>query len=272
MAPARGPGSVTGPVAPDQKELVGGRVTPTRSPYPQPMTRILVVDDEPHIVDVVRAYLVREGYEVTTAADGDAALERVAADRPDLVVLDVMLPRRSGFDVLREIRARGASPAVIMLTARDEVIDRVAGLEIGADDYVAKPFEPRELVARVGAVLRRMASAASTASVDPIAPQPGGRDFFDLRIDTEAREALRDGLPLELTRVEFDLLAALVAHPGVVLTREQLGDAVFGESFAAFDRTMDSHVKNLRRKLGDRPDGGGYVETVRGVGYRAARR
>lgn len=233
------------------------------------MARILVVDDEPHIVDVVRAYLAREGHEVTTAGDGDAALERIATDPPDLVILDVMLPRRSGFDVLRELRARGSSPAVIMLTARDDVIDRVAGLEIGADDYVAKPFEPRELVARVGTVLRRTAPAATVGTV---APQPGGRDFFDLRIDTGAREALRDGVPLDLTRVEFDLLAALVAHPGVVLTREQLGDAVFGESFAAFDRTMDSHVKNLRRKLGDRTDGGGYVETVRGVGYRAARR
>lgn len=234
------------------------------------MARILVVDDEPHILEVVRAYLVREGHEVSTATDGEAALERVAADSPDLVVLDVMLPRRSGFDVLRELRARGPAPAVIMLTARDELVDRVAGLEIGADDYVSKPFEPRELVARVGAVLRRTAATAAPPDGDEA---PGtGPELFDLRIDLEAREALRDGLPLELTRVEFDLLAALAAHRGVVLTREQLGEAVFGESFDAFDRTIDSHVKNLRRKLGERPDGGQYIETVRGVGYRAARR
>jgi two-component system, OmpR family, alkaline phosphatase synthesis response regulator PhoP len=240
------------------------------------MARILVVDDEPHILEVVRAYLAREGHEVSTAMDGDAALERVAADRPDLVVLDVMLPRRSGFDVLRDLRAAGPLPAVIMLTARDELVDRVAGLEIGADDYVAKPFEPRELVARVGSVLRRtnaVATPATDAHLETAGPE-GGRalDLFDLRIDPDAREALRDGDPLELTRVEFDLLVALAAHPGIVLSREQLGDAVFGESFDSFDRTIDSHVKNLRRKLGDRPGGGQYIETVRGVGYRAARR
>jgi DNA-binding response OmpR family regulator len=231
------------------------------------MARILVVDDEPHILDVVRAYLAREGHEVTTATDGDAALERVAIERPALVVLDVMLPRRSGFDVLRELRAAGPAPAVIMLTARDELVDRVAGLEIGADDYIAKPFEPRELVARVGAVLRRTAGAAS-----PGAPTGSSLELFDVTVDPVGREALRAGDPIDLTRVEFDLLATLVAHRGAVLTREQLGEAVFGDAFDAFDRTIDSHVKNLRRKLGERPGGGQYVETVRGVGYRAARR
>jgi DNA-binding response OmpR family regulator len=231
------------------------------------MARILVVDDEPHIVDVVSAYLVREGHVVSTASDGEAAIERARADEPDLVVLDVMLPLRSGFDVLRELRAAGSSAAVILLTARDDVIDRVAGLEIGADDYLTKPFEPRELVARVGAVLRRTSSpqAGGPAPVEPARP------FFDLAIDVAAREVTRGGDPLALTRVEFDLLAALAGRPGVVLTREQLGELVFGESFDAYDRTMDSHVKNLRRKLGARPDGSQYVETVRGVGYRAAR-
>jgi DNA-binding response OmpR family regulator len=231
------------------------------------MARILVVDDEPHILDVVRAYLAREGHEVTTATDGDAALERVAIERPALVVLDVMLPRRSGFDVLRELRAAGPAPAVIMLTARDELVDRVAGLEIGADDYIAKPFEPRELVARVGAVLRRTAGAAS-----PGAPTRSSLELFDVTVDPVGREALRAGDPIDLTRVEFDLLATLVAHRGAVLTREQLGEAVFGDAFDAFDRTIDSHVKNLRHKLGTRPGGAPYVETVRGVGYRAARR
>ena len=231
------------------------------------MARILVVDDEPHIVDVVSAYLVREGHVVSTAADGDAALARVHADAPDLIVLDVMLPLRSGFDVLRDLRAAGSPAAVILLTARDDVIDRVAGLEIGADDYLTKPFEPRELVARVGAVLRRMSTQGSGRPASGAAARP----FFDLAIDPAGREVTRDGDPLSLTRVEFDLLAALAEHPGVVLTREQLGELVFGESFDAYDRTIDSHVKNLRRKLGARPDDGQYVETIRGVGYRAAR-
>ena len=226
------------------------------------MPRILVVDDEPHIVDVIRAYLVREGHTVDVARDGDAALASAQANAPDLVILDVMLPRRSGFEVLRELRATGAGAAVIMLTARDDVIDRVAGLELGADDYVTKPFEPRELVARVGAVLRRVGRPVAGATGEP---------FFDLGVDAGAREVTRDGAPLHLTRTEFDLLEALVAHRGVVLTREQLGAAVFGEAFDAYDRTVDSHVKNLRRKLGPRPDGGQYVETLRGVGYRAAR-
>ena len=226
------------------------------------MARILVVDDEPRIVDVVRAYLEREGYAVQTARDGDEALERIRTDDPDLIVLDLMLPNRSGFDVLRELRAQGSSAAVIMLTARDDVVDRVAGLEIGADDYVTKPFEPRELVARVGAVLRRAAAQATTTPA---------RSFFDLEVDTGAREVRRAGDTLGCTRVEFDLFAALTERPGIVLSREQLGELIFGESFDAYDRTLDSHVKNLRRKLGSRADGGQYIETVRGVGYRAAR-
>lgn len=232
------------------------------SHHPRRMARILVVDDEQHIVDVVRAYLVREGHDVDTAADGETAVRMAREGEPDLVVLDVMLPKRSGFDVLRDLRAEGPSPAVIMLTARDEVIDRVAGLEIGADDYVTKPFEPRELVARVGAVLRRANGASPTDA-------PG--TLFDLTIDPGAREVWRGDHTVELTRVEFDLLVALAERPGIVLTREQLGERVFGEAFDAYDRTMDSHVKNLRHKLGPRPDGGQYVETVRGVGYRAAR-
>ena len=226
------------------------------------MTRVLVVDDEPHIVEVVRAYLVQEGYEVSTASDGEAALERVRTDAPDLIVLDVMLPRRSGFEVLRQLRAEASPAAVIMLTARDDVIDRVAALEMGADDYVTKPFEPRELVARVGAVLRRLARPA------PMAPS---RAYLDLVVDSGAREVTRDGTSIRLTRVEFDLLAVLTERPGIVLSREQLGELVFGESFDAYDRTIDSHVKNLRHRLGTRGDGQPYVETVRGVGYRAAR-
>ena len=228
------------------------------------MARILIVDDEPHIVDVVRAYLDREGHVVVTASDGDTAMERARSEPPDLVVLDVMLPKRSGFDVLRQLRATGFPGAVIMLTARDDVIDRVAALEIGADDYVTKPFEPRELVARVGAVLRRTSGSSDTL------PGPAHR-FFDLRIDMDARDVTREAASIALTRIEFDLLAALAERPGVVLSRERLGAVILGDSFEAYDRTIDTHVKNLRHKLGPRPDGGPYIETIRGIGYRAAR-
>ena len=180
-----------------------------------------------------------------------------------------MLPGRSGFDVLRELRAAGRRPAVIMLTARDDVIDRVAGLEIGADDYVTKPFEPRELVARVGAVLRR--SAMATGAAVMLAGPASTRVYLDLEIDEPAREVRRGRSDLGLTRAEFDLFVALAGSPGVTWTRAQLGDRVFGEDYDAFDRTIDSHVKNVRRKLGDRAGGREYVETIRGVGYRAAR-
>jgi len=233
------------------------------------MSSILVVDDEPHIREIVGSYLAREGHEVRYAADGDAALASALADEPDLIVLDVMLPGRSGFDVLRELRTAGRRSAVILLTARDDVIDRVAGLEIGADDYVTKPFEPRELVARVGAVLRRSAQAPTVAAA--AAPSTPTRAYLDLAIDEPAREVRRAGKDLGLTRAEFDLFVALAEGPGVTWTRAQLGDRVFGEDYDAFDRTIDSHVKNLRRKLGERDDGREYIETIRGVGYRGAR-
>ena len=237
-------------------------------------SRILVADDEPHIREVVRAYLEREGYEVVEAADGETALEHGRNAGLDLLVLDVMLPGRSGFDVLRALRSEGSSVGVLMLTARDDVIDRVAGLELGADDYVTKPFEPREVVARVGAILRRFGRASVgplAGHVADLAPTRPVSTFFDLTIDMDGREVVRAGTSLPLTRTELDVLAALTEQPGRVWTREQIGQRVFGESFDTFDRTIDSHVKNLRAKLGARPDGGPYLETVRGVGYRAAR-
>ncbi len=274
-------------------------------PYRVPMgSRVLVADDEPHIREVVRAYLEREGYDVLEAADGITALELARTAAPELLVLDVMLPQRSGFDILRTLRGEGSGVGVVMLTARDDIIDRVAGLELGADDYITKPFEPREVVARVGAVLRRLgrpadgtgsgqAAAATAASGAPgqAAPaqatmlgqaasgQPIGGStttpetlvLFDLEIDLAGREVRRGVAPLALTRTELDLLAALAEQPGRVWTREQIGARVFGESFDVYDRTIDSHVKNLRAKLGQRPDGGAYVETIRGIGYRAAR-
>jgi two-component system OmpR family response regulator len=235
-------------------------------------SRILVADDEPHIREVVRAYLEREGYEVLEAEDGETALEHGRNAGLDLLVLDVMLPGRSGFDVLRALRSEGSTVGVLMLTARDDIIDRVAGLELGADDYVTKPFEPREVVARVGAILRRFGrpTAAGTGiAVESARSQPAV--FFDLTIDIDARDVLRAGTVVPLTRTEFDILTALSEGPGRVWTREQIGQRVFGEAFDTFDRTIDSHVKNLRAKLGVRPDGGSYVETVRGIGYRAAR-
>jgi two-component system OmpR family response regulator len=254
------------------------------------MARILVVDDEPRIVEVVAAYLAREGHEALVAADGDAALEAAIDPSVDLVVLDVMLPRRSGFDVLRALRAAGRDVPVLLLTARDDVIDRVAGLEIGADDYVTKPFEPRELVARVSAILRRTVPARGAIAGQQAAPAAGtvaaggspgavtedltagaALEWLDLRIDPAAREVRRGDQPIALTRAEFDLLMAFASRPGVAQTRDQLGDQVFGETFDAFDRTIDTHVKNLRHKLGPAPREGQYVETIRGIGYRGAR-
>jgi len=239
------------------------------------MARILVVDDEPRIREVVSAYLARDGHEVSVAADGDGALELARLELPDLVVLDVMLPGRSGFDVLRALRAEGIAVPVILLTARDDVVDRVAGLEIGADDYVTKPFEPRELVARVGAILRRIARSDApggpAASGSDRPERPAVMSLFDLAIDRDAREVRRAGAAILLTRTEFDLVAALCEQPGRVWTREQIGARLFGEAFDSYDRTIDSHVKNVRHKLGPRPDGGSYIETMRGVGYRAAR-
>ena len=241
------------------------------------MSRILVVDDEPRIVDVVRAYLEREGHAVEVAHDGETALAAARATPPDLIVLDVMLPGRTGFEVLRALRAEGGrAPAVILLTARDDVIDRVAGLELGADDYVTNPFEPRELVARVGAVLRRLPPAGAPLPTGPAgSPTPGKSTrlrLADLEVDPLAREVSRAGRPIDLTRTEFDLLLAFAEQPDRAWTREQLGLRVHGEDFDAFDRSIDSHVKNLRAKLGAREDGGWYVATVRGIGYRAGRR
>jgi two-component system, OmpR family, response regulator RegX3 len=237
-------------------------------------SRILVADDEPHIREVVRAYLEREGYEVVEAADGETALEQSRSTPLDLLILDVMLPGRSGFDVLRALRSEGSNVGVLLLTARDDVIDRVAGLELGADDYVTKPFEPREVVARVGAILRRFGRGATAATPVADADVPPARPattFFDLTIDLDARDVSRSGASVPLTRTELDVLAALAEQPGRVWSREQIGQRVFGEAFDTFDRTIDSHIKNLRAKLGTRPDDGSYVETVRGVGYRAAR-
>jgi DNA-binding response OmpR family regulator len=219
------------------------------------MKTILVVDDERHIVDLVRLYLEKEGFAVVAAHDGVDALDRHARHDPDLVILDVMLPKLDGFEVCREIRRRGDTP-VLMLTARDDDVDAIVGLELGADDYVTKPFNPRALVARVKAILRRTDGTAR-----------GGRpiEVGTLRIDPRRREATVGDRDLGLRAREFDLLAALARDPGVVLTRDALLEDVWGTDFPGETRTVDVHIGEVRRKLG--PDGPS-IETLRGVGYR----
>ena len=216
---------------------------------------VLVVDDERNIVDLVRLYLEKEGLRVAVAADGREALEAYARHAPDLVVLDLMLPGLDGFEVCREIRRRGQTP-VLMLTARSDDVDAVVGLELGADDYVTKPFNPRLLVARVRSLLRR-ADAAATG----VAPVSVGT----LRIDPPRRSASVDGRDLALRPREFDLLLALARDPGIVHTREALLENVWGTDFPGETRTVDVHVAELRKKLGS---DGPRLETLRGVGYR----
>lgn len=224
-------------------------------------SRILVVDDETPILDLVRGYLERDGFDVETASDGPAALAAVRASRPDVVILDVMLPGLDGIEVCRQLRTF-SDAYVLMLTARGEEIDRVMGLTVGADDYLVKPFSPRELVARVKALLRRPRTAGD-------APSPGSdRVPAGLEID-EARRTVRvDGNLVDLTALEFDLLAVLARDPGVVVRRQAALDRVWGTDFSADDHLVDVHVANLRRKLGDDPAHPRFVETVRGVGYR----
>ena len=219
------------------------------------MKTILVVDDERNIVGLVRLYLEKEGFNVVAANDGEQALVQYERTDPDLVVLDVMLPKLDGFEVCRELRRRGDVP-ILMLTARSEDIDAFVGLELGADDYVTKPFNPRALVARVKAILRRTDVTAK-----------GGRPIQvgDLRIDPRRREASIGDRRLDLRAREFDLLAALARDPGVVLSRDALLEDVWGTDFPGETRTVDVHVAEVRKKLGD---DGPQVETIRGIGYR----
>ena len=220
--------------------------------------KILVVDDELKIVKLVRAYLERAGFTVVTAREGQEALAVFRYERPNLVVLDLMLPGMDGFEVCRAIR-RSSDVPIIMLTARDEEVDRLVGLELGADDYIVRPFSPREVVARVRAVLRR----TEGQPVEPEVIIAG-----DVTLDLPHRIAQVRGRPIELTATEFDLLTVLARHPGQVFTRMQLLDLVQGEAYAPYERTIDVHIKNLRRKLGDDPRNPRYIMTVRGVGYR----
>jgi two-component system, OmpR family, response regulator len=217
---------------------------------------ILVVEDEQAIADLVRAYLKRDGFGVVWARSGEQALEELGRHPVRLVVLDIGLPGIDGFEVCRRLRARTGVP-ILILSARDDEVDRVAGLEAGADDYVTKPFSPRELVARVKAILRRAGSGGEASDAGVLA-------VADVELDRAARAVTAAGAPVELTAREFDLLAALLAHPGVVLSRDRLLELVWGGEFAGGTRTVDVHVAQLRAKLG-RPE---LIQTVRGAGYK----
>jgi DNA-binding response OmpR family regulator len=222
--------------------------------------RIVVADDEVHIRDVLRGYLEAEGFDVVLAADGNEALRLARELHPELVVLDVTMPGLDGVEVLRQLRTE-SDVYVIILTARAEEVDKLVGLAVGADDYVTKPFSPRELVARIKAVLRRGRSTSAVASDQQLV-------FKGLSIDLPMRALTRDGVPVELSALEFDLLVALARAPGRVLTRRQLLEQVWGWDFFGDERVVDVHIRSIRRALGDPADAPKLVGTVRGVGYR----
>lgn len=219
---------------------------------------VLVVEDEPQIARQAHDYLVKSGFRVQIAGDGKTALAIARCERPDLVVLDLSLPGMDGLDVCRALRHTSDVP-IIMLTARVELEDRLIGLELGADDYITKPFSPRELVARVRVLLRRVQGNV----VGPSSIRLG-----DLEIDVEGHRVTRSGESVTLTRTEFNLLSVLASHPGQVFSRSQLLDRVHGVQYDGIDRSIDAHVKNLRRKLEDDPANPAYLLTVYGIGYR----
>ena len=220
---------------------------------------VLIVEDDPNIADLLHLYLEKDGYTTEIAPDGGKAVEKFRQIQPDLVLLDVMLPVMDGWEVLRTIRQESKTP-VIMLTAKGEIEDRIIGLELGADDYLIKPFSPRELVARVRALFRR-AHQADEPAVEVL-------DFGDLVIDISGHKILVEGKEVDLTASEFKLLTTLARHPGRVYNRMELVEKVLGYDFEGYERTIDSHVKNLRAKLGDDPKKPKWLYTVHGVGYR----
>ena len=225
------------------------------------MKRILLVEDEPGLVLTLRDRLTREGYSVDTTSDGESGLERAAGEAFDLVLLDVMLPRLGGFDVLKELRRRGVDTPVIMLTARGQVVDKVVGLKLGADDYVTKPFEMVELLARIEAKLRRA----------PLTPHPSeGFQFDGVRVDFRRAEVTREGEAIDLSAREFQLLKYFVEHRGATLTREELLNEVWGYNSMPSTRTVDVHVAWLRQKIEPNPRHPQYILTVHGMGYKFA--
>jgi two-component system alkaline phosphatase synthesis response regulator PhoP len=228
------------------------------------MSRILVVDDDKEIVRLVRSYLERAGFNVVTAYDGETALHSLRRERPDLIVLDLMLPDRDGWDLTRLIRTDKtlADTPIIMLTARVDDSDKIVGLEIGADDYITKPFNPREVVARVRALLRR-SQRGGASSTAPQTLQTGW-----LILDLGRRELLVKGEPVELTPSEFELLQVLMESPGYAFTRDELLEKALGYAYEGMGRTLDSHIKNLRRKIEPDPKNPTYIQTIYGVGYK----
>jgi len=230
------------------------------------MDHILVIDDDIELCGLVGEYLGPEGFQVESVQDGIAGLQRALSGDHRMVVLDVMLPGMNGFEVLRRIRDKSRVP-VLLLTARGEDVDRIVGLEIGADDYLPKPFNPRELVARIRAVLRRTAAEDKPG-------QPSMPDLVqvgDVELDPATRIVRQNGKPVELTSVEFNLLEVLLREAGRVVTRERLVDSVLSRKFAPFDRSIDMHVSKLRKKLGDSDGGPEHIKTIRGSGYIFAR-
>ena len=223
------------------------------------MERLLMIDDDRELCDMVAEYLAPEGFEVETIHSGEAGLQRALAGGHGLILLDVMLPRLNGFELLRQLRA-SSNTRVLLLTARGEDVDRIVGLEIGADDYLPKPFNPRELLARIRAILRRPLA-------EPGAMQAGEITVGDVRLDPASRSAFRGQESLELTAVEFDLLETLLRSAGSIVRREQLAKTVLGRELNAFDRSIDMHVSKLRRKLGNLPGGQERIKTIRSVGY-----
>lgn len=226
----------------------------------RPAFQILVVEDDENLRRLIAAYLEKEGFVVSQAADGRAALAQLRENLPDLIVLDLMLPGLSGIHVARQVRERGDTP-VLMLTARGDEEDILEGFEVGADDYVVKPFSPKVLVARVRAILRRVGTEARGSDAEAV-------NVGDLSIDLRAREVRVDGREVELTTTEFDLLRVLADHPGWVYSREELLEAVWGYSYLGDSRLVDVHVANLRRKIGDDPQNPRFIHTVRGAGYK----
>ena len=222
------------------------------------MKKILVVEDELKIARLVRDYLQQAGFDVVEAADGRTALTLARAERPDMIVLDLGLPEVDGLDVTRRLRAESAVP-IIMLTARSEESDRIVGLELGADDYIVKPFSPKELIARIRAVLRRADATLGGGEVLRAGP---------VQVDLPKRRVTVGDHDIELTATEFDLLVTLARHPGRIYTRAQLLDAIHGVSFDSYERSVDAHIKNLRRKLEEDPRRPRLILTVYGVGYK----
>jgi two-component system, OmpR family, response regulator CpxR len=237
------------------------------------MERVLIVDDDRELCELVAELLGEEGFEVEVENRSERGLERALSGAYSLIVLDVMMPGMNGFEVLRRLRAQGSDVYVMMLTARGDDVDRIVGLEIGADDYLPKPFNPRELVARIQAILRRVRPARQDGAASPPPESRGAQRLAvgDVEVDTGTRQVWLKGQPVELTNVEYEILVRLLSAAGLVVTREALVRTVLGRELSVFDRSIDMHISHLRKKLGHRAGDAERIKTVRGVGYVYAR-